>query len=105
MATVRASATLAPAESVASSVKWNEPARAGLPETVPSGPMDSPGGSFPALSAQVYGAVPPAAYGVTAAYPTPTSPAWKPALAIARATGLAEGEGDPATDGFGVAED
>jgi hypothetical protein len=49
--------------------------------------------------------VPPAAYGVTAAYPTPTSPAWKPALAIARATGLAEGDGDSDGAGVGVAED
>jgi hypothetical protein len=37
---------------------------------------------------------------VTAAYPTPTSPAWKAALAIASPTGLADGDGD--SDGDGV---
>jgi hypothetical protein len=53
MATVRASAILEPVESATSNVKRKEPARVGLPETVPSDPMDRPGGSFPALSAHV----------------------------------------------------
>ena len=94
IATDLASATLAPAESATCSVKWNEPARDGLPETVPSEPIAKPAGSTPAPTIHVKGGVPPDAAGVTGAYATPTSPAWKPALVIASATGLGLGNGD-----------
>jgi hypothetical protein len=47
--------------SVAETVKANEPAAVGVPESVPSGASASPPGKAPEVTAQVNGAEPPLA--------------------------------------------
>jgi hypothetical protein len=87
-------AVLSP-ESAAWMVKVKVPALVGVPETVPSDPIDSPAGSPPATTDHVYGWTPPVADNATAAYATPTSPVWKGAVAVSARgmVGVGEGEG------------
>jgi hypothetical protein len=51
-------------ESVTCTVKLNVPAAPGVPEITPALLSDSPAGSEPALSAHVYGGMPPLAASV-----------------------------------------
>jgi hypothetical protein len=48
-------------ESVAVTVKFDVPGIVGVPETSPADDNDNPAGSVPAVTANVYGDVPPLA--------------------------------------------
>jgi hypothetical protein len=70
------------------------PALIGVPETVPSDPIESPPGSAPATTDHAYGWTPPVADNETGAYATPTSPVWKGAVAANAKGVVGVGEGD-----------
>src|SRR6185312_14501886 len=85
IATVYACAPVTPKASVAVTVTGNVPAAVGVPPSVPDGERVSPAGSAPAVTANVYGAMPPVVAIVVAGYAVPTLPAGRLAGVNAKA--------------------